>query len=47
MTAPVARVLRGGTETEVLAQDLAPGDVVLLGGRRQGAGRRKGSRRSI
>jgi Ca2+-transporting ATPase len=31
MTAPVARVLRGGTETEVPAQDLVPGDVVLLG----------------
>ena len=31
MAAPVARVLRGGTETEVPAQDLVPGDVVLLG----------------
>ena len=31
MAAPVARVLHSGTETEVPAQDLVPGDVVLLG----------------
>ena len=31
MTAPVARVLRGGTETEVPARDLVPEDLLLLG----------------
>ena len=31
MAAPMARVLRGGTETEVPAQDVVPGDLVLLG----------------
>ena len=31
MAAPIARVLRGGTATEVPAQDLVPGDLVLLG----------------
>ena len=33
MTAPVARVLRDGTETEVPARDLVPGDLLLLGSR--------------
>ena len=31
MTAPVARVLRGGTQTEVPSRDLVPGDLILLG----------------
>jgi len=31
MTARVARVLRGSTETEGPARDLVPGDLLLLG----------------
>ncbi len=31
MAAPMARVLRGGRETEIPARDLVPGDVILLG----------------
>jgi len=39
MAAPVARVLRDGRSHSIPAQELVPGDIVLLERRRRGAGR--------